>query len=217
MGLTDERHPICERCTKRGISCVYGDGPTKFVDERPKLEAKAAAAQFFEQSISVVRDVSPPHILFSSPSPIQFPEEVPLSGQEEQIYMSFLRYKPLIAAEFQSSTLMYGGQGMDPPLAENNTLRLAVQSFAAAYYGRIHRQDRICLRARHLYGRALESLAHDLSEQGKSSYTELLSSIISLTMYEMLTFQGASGWVQHAGGLARLLQVRLTYLWKAFF
>lgn len=128
------------------------------------------------------------------------------------MYMSFLHYKPLIGHEFQDTTLVYAGQGPGPSAAEDSALRLSIQSLAASYFGRIHRQDTICLRARHLYGRALESLARDLNEQGQNSYTQILSSIVALTMYEMLTFQGATGWVQHAGGLARLLEVRLSSL-----
>ena len=215
----DETHPICERCTKRGIQCVYGEGPTKFVDERPKLEAKAAAAQLellnpslMDFSLSSSSSSSLVPTIYRSPEPVSISDELPLGGLEEQIYLSFLDYKPMFGHANQRATLMWPWQSSSSPTSNDSIIRLSVQSMAAAYYGRNHRQTSVCFRARQLYGHALESLAAGLNEPEKASHSQLLTSIVALTVYEMLTFQAASGWIQHAGGLGRLFEVRMSSL-----
>ncbi|KAF2233633.1 hypothetical protein EV356DRAFT_199804 [Viridothelium virens] len=203
----DQKHPVCERCTKRRVPCVYGEGPTKFVDERPRLEAKAAAIQLEHSPQSLEKLHSEPVIIFKSPSPLSLPDQLPLGGQEEQIYLSFLNYKPILGPNHQSNTLIYGSHNPVSSFSNDSAVLLSVQTLAAAYYGRIHHQDRITHRARQLYGRALESLSREIADSDSHSNAQLLSSIVALTLYEMLTFQAATGWVQHAGGLARLLEV----------
>ncbi|KAI9688060.1 MAG: hypothetical protein M1822_001565 [Bathelium mastoideum] len=178
-----------------------------FVDERPRLEAKAAAVQLEQLSSNVADSSSTPFYLVRSPSPLGCLDELPLSGHEEQIYLSFFNYRPVVGHYIQSQILVYGVPGSNELVSSGNALRLSVQSLAVAYYGRVHRQDRICTRARYIYSKALEELALELNHPGKPSHQRIMAAIVALTLYEMLTFHDANGWVQHAGGLGRLLQV----------
>ena len=153
-----------------------------------------------------------PPVLYRSPSPLVTLDEFSLSGQEEQIYMSFFNHKPIIGHYMQSNILMYLDRGSNSPASEDTALRLSIQSLITAYYGRVHHQAKISVRARQLYGRALEKLALELNQSNRASHEPLMSAIVALTIYEMLTYQHTQGWVQHAGGLAQLLKVGIHFI-----
>jgi hypothetical protein len=201
----DERRPNCEKCAKRKILCEYGEGPTQFVDEGPKLVARAAATQYEEQSlVAYNQQWQNPAYFIPRTASLNLPESPNIDGYEEDIYLAFAQTKPFVDLDFLHRAQLF----VNPSSMESgSTLRLSVQCLAASLFGRINHQEKACVRARHTYGRALESLSRDLAQSDKASHPLLPSSILALTLYEMIMFQAPRGWVQHAGGLAQLFEV----------
>ncbi|KAG4422536.1 hypothetical protein IFR04_004305 [Cadophora malorum] len=84
----------------------------------------------------------------------------------------------------------------------------SVQALGALYFGRIHRQDEIASRGHKLYGQALIALNWDLQD-GKTAWSiSVIKSAMALELYELIAFRSHNGWMKHAGGVGRLIELR---------
>ena len=84
----------------------------------------------------------------------------------------------------------------------------SISALALAFFGKAHHQQKIIDRGAACYGKALRKLANDLNDKNAMwSFPVLLSSIL-LARYELVSSTGSAGWIQHAGGVERLFELR---------
>ncbi|KAF4634709.1 hypothetical protein G7Y89_g3393 [Cudoniella acicularis] len=87
--------------------------------------------------------------------------------------------------------------------AKNCTLALST-----AYFGRLHQQQGVVNRAFELYGTALRNLMDDLKDAAKATGVTVLMGAMTLGIFEFIAFPSKSGWLHHAGGVGRLIELR---------
>ena len=132
------------------------------------------------------------------------PFELNLSAFQEQISVTFLVQNFL-------GHLDTGRKSLLPAWDVNNvsgTARSSVHALALAFFGKAHHQQNIVDQGADCYGKALRKLRDDLNdEQAMWSSSVLLSSIL-LARYELVASTGSAGWIQHAGGVEKLFELR---------
>ena len=132
------------------------------------------------------------------------PFEMSLAAFEEPICVTFLVQNFL-------GHLDTGNKSLLPAWDVNNvsgTARDSVHALALAFFGKAHHKANIVHQGAECYGKALLKLAHDLDdEKARRSPSVLLSSIL-LARYELVASTGSRGWIQHAGGVERLFEIR---------
>ena len=90
----------------------------------------------------------------------------------------------------------------------SGTARDSVNALALAFFGKAHHQQKIQDQGAESYGKALRKLAHDLSDEKAMWSSSVLLSSILLARYELVSSTGSTGWIQHAGGVERLFELR---------
>ena len=90
----------------------------------------------------------------------------------------------------------------------SGTAKDSVSALALAFYGQVHHHPKIIQQGAVCYGKALRKLAHDLNDQKAMWSSSVLLSCDLLARYELMTSTGSKGWIQHAGGVERLLELR---------
>ena len=88
------------------------------------------------------------------------------------------------------------------------TLLYAIRAMSLSFLGRQARDENLVQNSRLIYGRALFKLNKSLQDPEEGLASDTLSATILLTFYEMLNCTENGSWVRHAGGAARLIQVR---------
>ena len=85
----------------------------------------------------------------------------------------------------------------------------AVQSLAMTHFARMHGNDQKLLdQGRHLYGRAIIQLANEVPKPDMPYDQDVMLAAVALYFYELMINTTELGWVQHAGGLGRLMEIR---------
>ena len=90
----------------------------------------------------------------------------------------------------------------------SGTARASVYALALAFFGKAHHQQNIVHQGADCYGKALLKLSHDLNDQNAMWSSSVLLSSILLARYELVASTGSEGWIQHAGGVERLFELR---------
>ncbi len=90
----------------------------------------------------------------------------------------------------------------------SGTARDSVNALALAFFGKAHHQQNIVEQGANCYGKALRKLAYDLNDQNAMWSSSVLLSSILLARYELVASTGSAGWIQHAGGVERLFELR---------
>ena len=88
------------------------------------------------------------------------------------------------------------------------TLLYAIRAMSLAFLGRQARDENLVQNSRLIYGRTLLKLNKSLQDPEEGLASDTLSATVLLTFYEMLNCTENDSWVRHAGGAARLIQVR---------
>ena len=139
---------------------------------------------------------------FDQSSPV--PTELDLSAFQEPICVTFLVQNFL-------GQLDTGRKSLLPAWDVDNvagTARSSINALALAFFGKAHHQQNIIDQGSDCYRKALRKLAHDLHDpQAMWSPSVLLSSIL-LARYELVASTGSEGWIQHAGGVERMFELR---------
>ena len=133
-----------------------------------------------------------------------FPFELSLAAFQEPICVTFLVQNFLGHLDTGNNSLM-------PAWDVNNvsgTARDSVHALALAFYGKAHHEENIVHQGAECYGKALLKLAHDLNDTKLQRSSSVLLSSILLARYELVASTGSKGWIQHAGGVERLFEVR---------
>ena len=90
----------------------------------------------------------------------------------------------------------------------SGTARESVNALAMAFFGKAHHQQNIVQEGAECYGKALRKLANDLNDSNAMWSSSVLLSSILLARYELVASEGSAGWIQHAGGVERLFELR---------
>lgn len=90
----------------------------------------------------------------------------------------------------------------------SGTARDSVYALALAFFGKAHHQQNIVHQGAERYGKALLKLSHDLNDPNAMWSSSVLLSSILLARYELVASTGSEGWIQHAGGVERLFELR---------
>ena len=90
----------------------------------------------------------------------------------------------------------------------SGTAKDSVYALALAFFGKAHHQPKILDQGADYYGKALRKLARDLDDEKAMWSSSVLLSSILLARYELVSSTGSKGWIQHAGGVERMFEVR---------
>ena len=131
---------------------------------------------------------------------------LPLTAFKETIFFSFL-IKRLFAHSYRNAEVqewVHEGCRQIGPWSLPHT---SVKCLAAAYFGRMHKQPAILAYGAQLYGEALRLLNQNLEDAEQAYSLQILTSTMILQVYEFIGFTSNNGWIQHAGGIGRLIEV----------
>ena len=90
---------------------------------------------------------------------------------------------------------------------QNPASALALRCLTTSFFGRTHGQPGLEDDAMKLYGKALLELSRKISIQKDTFDFDTLAATSVLNMYELVVFTCKSGWIQHCGGTARLMEI----------
>ncbi|KIV96571.1 hypothetical protein PV10_00419 [Exophiala mesophila] len=101
-------------------------------------------------------------------------------------------------------------QAIDPSQEYGASLDLAISALSLVSLGRKHGDVELRREGRASYGRALRQLQDILSQNRLLFEEQTLASCMALYTFELLEVSGedTTGWVSHAEGIARLIQLR---------
>lgn len=132
------------------------------------------------------------------------PFELDYAAFQEPICVTFLVQKFLMHLDTGKKSLL-------PAWNVDNvsgTARDSVNALALAFFGKAHHQHNIVYQGAECYGKALIKLAHDLDDPNAKWSASVLLSCILLARYELVASTGSAGWIRHAGGVERLIELR---------
>ena len=91
----------------------------------------------------------------------------------------------------------------------NQVARIAAGCLATGFFAYTHSGDaKVIEHSERQYGRAIVALQSRLSDPNACWDNDNLSAAMALHCYELLLRPDASGWIQHAGGVARFVEAR---------
>ncbi len=212
----DETRPFCERCRKARLQCSGFRDHLIFVNETRQTLDRLLPTQRHEAytpplSQSSLQQTFPPPVL-------KLYHELRLSGHSEDVYFSYLLERFVATGNRYQD--YYGNNRWilaclskqdDHPAAS-----LALKCLATTFFGRQHHQASLVADASHLYSQALRSLCQALQDPHKARTFDTLAATTALNFYEYIVFTGSQGWIQHAQGMARLMEMRGPQAFKTF-
>ncbi|KAE9373024.1 hypothetical protein N431DRAFT_503803 [Stipitochalara longipes BDJ] len=205
----DQRHPACERCEKGNRECEGYGRDNRFVDENSRTERRAKRKStkvlndsFILPSSGCVQVVRP----WNSDASIC--KDLGLSAFEENFHISFLLANLLTG--IPNSTPWLELHAEDPsPCAQ-----MSIRALSAVYFGRVHHLDKTTAQGFEYYIDALRTLNHSLRHAKHATSITVIKSAIALELYEFIAFNSASGWLKHAGGVGKLIELRGPWIYQ---
>lgn len=199
----DQRRPVCGQCSSSGYLCGGYQRELSFIIHPA---SKSAAKAFF--------------LRHSSQSPnLAYVSSLDRSSVDLQCRALFWDlYLPHGVAEVHDEML---SRCNHPPnwtsvLLELSSaepcLDLALSALSISRVGRSHNDLRLVKESTKIYGRALKDLQKALYDDSRMHTAEVLAACSVLGLYEI--FEGGDamnssvGWVSHAAGAARLIEIR---------
>ncbi|KAH7370447.1 hypothetical protein BKA65DRAFT_545159 [Rhexocercosporidium sp. MPI-PUGE-AT-0058] len=229
----DLTEPVCQRCTKAKIQCdgYVEKGGLKFVDEKEKAEKRVQikreaylqAIHAEDEKVKAQKEIketqsSKTHSAEQSPKPTYavvaspksksrgnntqstFGRELSLVGFQDNVHMSFLISKFLVGARMFTPWMLTGCKW-----TENCTTTQTMKALSGLYFGRINRRKKSLDYGFQCYSKALRLLSTDLVSK-KAWELPSLTNALSLTVFETMASPTGMGFLQHEGGVARLVQ-----------
>lgn len=135
---------------------------------------------------------------------------------EREVYICFARkhLRPdgpvdLVLQDLQADDVLTTSQIIrsDGPL-----FNAAILSFSAVFFGTRHKQPKILAEGYSLHGEALARLHNALSDPLRCTRDDVILTVLTITMLEVLLPTGPRNWLKHMQGLERLLELRLPLL-----
>jgi hypothetical protein len=172
----DERHPTCERCEKGSFDCEGYTQEHRFVDEvaRTIRHAQKVSAKQKSQPAAGSRDLTP----YSSKGQ-GLRLNMSLTGLQDNTFISFL-LSNIFAGMVWSPWMLNQAKNITSVTAQNCILALG-----KVYFGRMHRRQDIISQGFVIYGDALKSLNHDLEDEENACSLSVLTSAMTLQIYEV--------------------------------
>ncbi len=90
----------------------------------------------------------------------------------------------------------------------NQVSYTALKCLATTYFGRIQRRPDVLRKGTTLYGKALHQLRDSLEDETTAYHCRNLAATMALVYYETIAYTYKYGWIQHAGGTSRLIEMR---------
>jgi len=194
----DETRPNCTRCSSAGIECTGFAQRLRFVDEKHKIQRRAAVlrAQFHEFSTHSSNVHLKSQLSKGRPSqplraPLSLAKELPLTAFKDDIFISHLVYRFF---EGKHRHLMNAAAKSPCGLpiewiAElvNTPQKPRLKSWdalAAVVYGQANKNYDIITSAVRIYGQALSELRFQLSDPHNRYVDSTLASITALYTYQ---------------------------------
>ncbi|KAE8379709.1 hypothetical protein BDV26DRAFT_156031 [Aspergillus bertholletiae] len=224
----DLARPGCLRCKKIGNDCPgyrdLGRLGSNFriltLDSYPRQKRKRCQNQNAEeepdQHLLPLTRAAAAAAAAAQKSQLALPLSAPTEPWETHA-------KALVISQFTILTLrgasVYASFDFLPPLLERadpeSTLYQVCNAISSAYFANLARSDSIGLRHRKIYGRALQSLATDVSDVEKQRQDSTLVAVWLLCLYELVvgtTSQESQleprGWNTHGNAMIGLLRLR---------
>ncbi|KAH7398053.1 hypothetical protein BKA64DRAFT_673448 [Cadophora sp. MPI-SDFR-AT-0126] len=212
----DERHPLCVRCEKANYNCEGYAPVHRFVDENARTKRSVRKTK------EVPGIISDPLESGRTNTALPTSTEVAISAARRKEMsipsdLSFQGFEDNICTSFTLSHLLAGDSGFVPVPwmrlhAEDRASlsgQMGIRALGAMYFGKLHRLGDVENRGRMFYGKALVALSSELQHVEKAWSLAVLQSAMLLALYEFIDDdKSTSGWMKHAGGVARLIEMR---------
>lgn len=205
----DETRPHCERCRKARIQCSGFRDHLVFVDETRQTLDRLSPLKHGPIDTSSFLGQSPPSKSLHALE--LFVWQVPrFDGCLEDHYFPHLLIKFMGVGKTDDE---YDGNGtwMSACLSRQEVhpvAAISLKCLATMFFGRKHHQDAISMKAAKLYGQALVALSQALQDPHRDWSFDVLAATVALNYYEYMAFTTRQGWIQHAQGTAKLIQMR---------
>ena len=206
----DEVRPYCDRCRKANLQCDGFRQTLVFVDETRQTFHRLGPLQTGPSATSLAMRQSPRQLSPDFASELAFCRQVGLSAIYEDVYVSHLLDK-FFATGVDYEDSFVNRSWMVSCLSrpkEYPTATLALKCLAASFFGRKHSQDSILHDGARSYGQALLALRRTLQDPVRAWSFDALAATTALNQYEHLIFTSRQGWIQHAEGVGKLIEMR---------
>ncbi|KAE8443143.1 hypothetical protein EG329_002312 [Mollisiaceae sp. DMI_Dod_QoI] len=188
----DLTQPACRRCIKANLQCG-GSRSITFV----RYEGKNSKHEFGTALAPLEKTQSPsfPKSPLESLSGFMINPSIP----HDEVFVNYARVHFFRGpdAEFIVTT------GIDRSLASGSFLALATTLFGAE-----RKDGALIQRGLQSYGFSLEKLNQALGDPSRQHSFDLLEAVMNMAMFEYLVSERERGWVNHARGLERLMELR---------
>ena len=192
----DGARPVCERCQKGNFVCDGYDLKVLWIDQREAASRRSSLKNTpSPRRGSATAELGT--VIKKSPSPFSI-----------DAYIAFT-VKKLFA------------NGADSPEPKNecwissiiqddssHVSYTALKCLATAYFGRMQKRSDIMLQGAHLYSKALLQLKASIENPITAHDHRNVAATMALVHYETIAYTGKYGWIQHAGGTGRLMEMR---------
>lgn len=189
----DESRPQCRLCVLSNFSCEYPD--VVFIDNSAVVKASTAT-----QQQDRFKPNTPNEALVAPDQGCHLTHRMLESCLVNELWHSFSKSKSSATLQAWPGFLADNG---DFPLGRKCLLTLA-----NTYIGNEWQDDTLTVRGRQLYVESMQSLRYALGRQRCLTTNDIILSITILSLYEMIVFSSEDAWINHALGLARVLELR---------
>ncbi|KAI1047117.1 hypothetical protein LB505_010096, partial [Fusarium chuoi] len=198
----DEQRPTCKRCNKGFHPCQYDDDLV-FVNHLHDA-AKAVRPQDAK--------LQSPNFLTQREDFKQMPVTIDLHGFKNEVVISFFVKNLFILVK---SPLEDGSSILNLFSSEaDSTAGMSGLCVAEAFFSTMHCIPEMRVYASALYGKAIQKLKVDLGTRTEASRPlphATIWSALFLGVYEMISSDSMSNWVQHCQGVAALTELAGPY------
>lgn len=171
----DERRPTCERCEKGNHECEGYQRNRVWIDEGARTVRLARREKPWEyleddgQSKDLNQDI---------------PATLGLEAFRQNIYVSYL-----LAKLFRGGIMCIDWNWLRSHAEDSGSAAAqdSLRALSTAYFGRMHGQRKVMSASYVLYGNALRSLNKDLQHSDKAWDLSVMTSALSLEIYEVRT------------------------------
>jgi hypothetical protein len=220
--LLDEAKPGCERCRRAGYQCEGYVQFAEFIDVTSQFRGAESLKQRVKWS--------------NVPSSNPIPGTAGPSSEGSVIELPMMHISVNPAWDEQSmftshlvSRLFTWHDDTTSPQAASWIEKLfqrtedqaalsftSVRALATTYFAKVNHNNELMRKGAVFYSRALRALQSDLEDPNLVLEDDLIVAIICMSIYEMVTFTQPTGWLHHYKGLARLVSIYDSLLFRIY-
>ncbi|KAF2107059.1 hypothetical protein BDV96DRAFT_654149 [Lophiotrema nucula] len=191
----DLDQPACKKCVKAGLKCG-GSGAITFVfHDSGKIS----------HSTRTDRTTSLEIIPYETEAKVSN-----ATGPFITLYPTLLVPPNDLFLNFARARLLKGPDSEDiiSPEPDNSLTDASFLALATTYFGAEHKDNSVVQRGLRRYSHAIEQINSALGDPIRCLSLDLLGAIVTMSLHEYLMSQRDLGWVHHARGFEKLMQVR---------